>query len=190
MKTSAESMTWYERSNQVWKDEGFNIRFDFNDQEAVDYKTAVNCLKRFWRKEFKRTMPYKVKQVSGNRRTWVRNNVLSINPSHGWPNIVHDFGHWMGYQKFPNERPHCVNHSLLEWRFTNFVISRGYIRKSREAIANPVVKEKTDVVKTRYLRMLKRKEAWDKKLKLAETYATKLQKQIRSYEKTHGDRLK
>jgi hypothetical protein len=190
MITSKEAMEWYERTNTLWTDNGFNIRFSFHNQETVDYKTAVNCVKRFWRKEFKRKLPYTIKKGSGNRRTWVRRGKLTINPEHGWSNIVHDFGHWMGHRKFPNQRPHCVDHSLLEWRFTKFVFDNGYVEKSREAIANPKVKEKPDVVKVRYERMLKRKDAWEKKLKLAETYTKKLDKQIRAYEKTHGGRLK
>ena len=190
MKTSAESMEWYNRSNQLWKDNGFNIRFGYLNNEKVDFKTAVNCIKRFWRKEMKRKLPYDIREGSGNRNTWVYNFTLTINTESGWSNIVHDFGHYIGNLKLHNQRPHCVDHALLEWRFTKFVFDQGYIQKSREAIANPKVKAKPDVVKVRYLRMLKRKDAWNKKLKLAETYAKKLDKQISSYEKTHGERLK
>ena len=58
MKTSAESMEWYHRSNQLWKDSGIGLSVDARHNETVDFKTAKNCIKRFWRKEMGRPFIY------------------------------------------------------------------------------------------------------------------------------------
>jgi|TARA_R110000803_G_scaffold180987_1_gene243366 hypothetical protein len=140
MKTSKESINWYNKSNGLWESNGFPIRFSSSSiNETVDFETAKKVVKRFWKKEMncKRIdlFPYDIKEGSGNRFTWVHYNrkkkgsrqILTINTESGWPNIIHDFGHWIGYYK--RHRPHCVDHALIEWRFTNFFFDGKYNEK-------------------------------------------------------------
>lgn len=198
MKTSKEAIEWYNKSNAIWESNGFPIRFSSNQKnEKVDFNTAKKVIRGFWRKEMKRKLPYDIREGSGNRNTWVHYNrkrkgsrqTLTINTESGWPNIIHDFGHWMGYRK-DLSRPHCVEHALMEWRFTNYVFDGDYVEQSRKAIIEPAKKKlMKDLVQARYEAMLKREELWATKLKRATNGHAKVLKELKKYERIHGERL-
>ena len=192
MKVSKEATLWYEKVNTVWKENGFPIRFSRNyKNENVDYAIAVKVLKGFWKKEMKTKFPYVVREGSGNRYTWVtKNTTLTINTQSGWANIIHLFGHWIGYQKkFP--RPHCVEHALLEWRFTNYIFDGDYVEKSRKALSIAPIKRNAnkDKVQMRYEAMLVREKRWSSKLTKAKNGHAKVLKEIKRYRSIHKDRL-
>lgn len=193
MKTSKEAIGWYNKSNALWESKGFPIRFSSNQKnEMVDFNTAKKVIRGFWRKEMQRKLPYNIREGSGNRNTWVyynRGEILTINTESGWPNIIHDFSHWMGYRKNLS-RPHCVEHAIMEWRFTKYVLDNEYIEKSRKAILEASKKKLIkDVVQVRYEAMLKREELWGVKLRRATNGHAKVLKELKEYERTHGERL-
>ena len=198
MKTSIEAIGWYNKSNALWESKGLPIRFSSNHKnEKVDFNTAKIVIRGFWKSEMKSKLPYDIREGSGNRSTWVhydRKNkgtrrVLTINTESGWPNIIHDFGHWMGYRKNLS-RPHCVEHAIMEWRFTKYVFNNDYIKKSRKAILESAKKTlKKDIVQMRYEAMLKREELWGVKLRRATNGHAKVLKELKEYERTHGERL-
>lgn len=198
MKTSKEAIEWYNKSNSVWKEKNLPIRFSSNDKnEKVDFNTAKIVIRGFWKKEMKSKLPYDIREGSGNRSTWVHFNrksvgtrrILTINTESGWPNIIHDFGHWMGYRKNLS-RPHCVEHAIMEWRFTKYLLDNNYIERSRKAILKPdkhkLIK---NIVQVRYEAMLKREKLWGAKLKRAINGHAKVLKELKKYERTYGERL-
>jgi hypothetical protein len=191
MKVSKEATYWYEKVNTVWEENGFPIRFSSNNKnEEVDFKTAVKAIKGFWKKEMKTKFPYDVRESSGNRYTWVRYGDLVINTESGWANIIHLFGHWIGHQKkFP--RPHCIEHALLEWRFTNYIFDGDYVEKSRKALSiAPLINDaKKDKVQMRYEAMLVREKRWSSKLTKAKNGHEKVLKEIKRYQSRHKGRL-
>lgn len=186
MITSQESLTWYHKADALWEEASITSSFHSREYEKICIRVASKAVKAMWRKEMGRKFPYKIKEGSGNRYTWVRGSVLTINTSRGWANIVHDFGHWLGYRKNFN-RPHCADHAIMEYRLVKFVLDKGYIAESRESLT--AVKKPRDLVVERYQRMLKRETEWAKKAKAAETYLTRVQREIRKYERVHGERL-
>lgn len=198
MKTSKEAIEWYNKSNSVWKEKGFPIRFSSNNKnEKVDFNIAKKVIRGFWKKEMKTKLPYDIREGSGNRFTWVHVNrknvgtrqILTINIESGWPNIIHDFGHWMGYRK-NFLRPHCVEHAIMEWRFTKYVIDGDYIKKSRKAILEPAKNKLVqDIVQVRYEAMLKKEKLWAVKLKRVSNGHAKVLKELKQYERIHGERL-
>lgn len=135
MKVSKESSGWYKRSNTIWQDNGFSIRFESRQHEKVDFNTAKKLVKSFWKLEMGKKIPYDIREGSGNRHNWVSwgNNMLTINTESGWANIVHDLSHLLGYVKKLN-RPHCAEHAILEYRFTKYVFDGNYIEKSKKRL--------------------------------------------------------
>jgi len=187
MRTSQEALANYEKVNALWRENKCSIRFE-RSKESADFTTAKNLLKALWKKEVGTKFPYKtIKQVSGNRNTWVRRGVVSINCDKGWGDIVHLWSHWLDYKLNPNNRPHSAEHSLIELRCTKHFFEKGYLEKSRCANEQPKVKKRINKVAQRYERMLKRQKAWSKKLKLANTNLAKVNKEILKYEKTHSE---
>ena len=83
MQVSKESMSWYEKTNDLLTANNIAVRFaEFAHEEPViDFKIAQQILKRCWKKYagFKLGSHVKIKQTSGNRYTWIRHGEISIN---------------------------------------------------------------------------------------------------------------
>jgi len=187
MRTSQEALANYEKVNAIWRENKCSIRFE-PSRESVDFDTAKNLLRALWRKEVGSKFPYKtIKQVSGNRYTWVRRGVVTINCDKGWGDIIHTWSHWLDHRVNPKTRPHSAEHSLIELRCTKYFFEKGFLEKSRNAIEQPKVKKRINKVAQRYERMLKRQKAWNRKLKLAQTNLEKVNKEIRVYERVHSE---
>ena len=187
MRTSQEALANYSKVNDLWRSNQLSIRFE-RSKESVDFNTAKNLIRALWKKEIGVIkFPYKnIKQVTGNRDTWVRRGVVSINCDKGWGDIIHSWSHWLDYRINPNTRPHSAEHSLIELRCTKYFFDKGFLEKSRTANEQPKVKKRINKVAQRYERMLKRQKAWSKKLKLANTNLAKVNKEILKYEKAHS----
>ena len=155
---------------------------------------AITGAKRLYRHIMGRPFHGDVKITSGNRYTWVRGNVMSVNPdkphghvSGGWPSIIHLLAHWCHHRKNPNARPHDNRELTIERHMTEYAIANGFHLgklKSKTKEKAPV-----DVVQERYLTMLKRKRAWQTKVKRANNALKKVDREIRQYESRHGKRL-
>lgn len=194
MKTSKESMGWYNKTNKAWADlrhaEGLDER-GFTKPLPCDFKTAKKYCRKIWREQLGRRLPYEIKETHGNRYTWVRRGTLYINVDRGWDGtdgINHLFSHWIGHRK-GFSRPHCAEHACLEWRGMN-MIKDLFIEQSRQALATPVKPKPTvDIIKKRYDRLLARQKSWAKKAKASEKNLKKINSEIKIYEKRHGERL-
>jgi|11_taG_2_1085331.scaffolds.fasta_scaffold00253_35 hypothetical protein len=161
MKVSQEAKNVYERTNKIWKDNGFTIRFG-EPNEPADFKTAVQCIKAFWLKEFNQEFPYKIENATYDyaigltrrkrKSSWIvedlsthgrRDNKSKVKgyytyklaPHTGWANIIHETGHLAGLKL---GHRHNAEHACIELRFTKFFFSKKYIEKSRKRLeANP-----------------------------------------------------
>jgi hypothetical protein len=205
---SVESISWYNKINNLWLDYGFPIRFASRNEiaEKVDY----NIAKHVWRQAFKKEFPkFKgklifEKELTGNRWTTYEKDFFEdikvwINTEKGWSDLVHDLGHCIHYYKyrcFTGEKAHNANHATIEWRITKMVFENGYIDKSRKAIeeANAKSNLKKNRVHTNYTKLLKREENLEKRRKQYETnlksISTKqknVQKKLKTYRKKYSD---
>lgn len=162
MKVSQEAKNVYERTNKIWEDNGFTIRFG-EPNEPADFKTAVQCIKAFWLKEFNQEFPYKIENATYDyaigltkrkrKSSWIvselaalggkRDNKSKIKGYYkfklatdtGWANIIHETGHLAGLKL---GHRHNAEHACIELRFTKFFFSKNYIEKSRKRLeANP-----------------------------------------------------
>lgn len=150
MRISQEAKGVYERTNKIWTDNGFTIRFG-EPSEPADFKTAVQCIKQFWLKEFNQEFPYEIINDTYIYRkgkfSWIvsdynrgkRDNkskldgyyIYRLSPDTGWANIIHDAGHLAGAKL---GHGHNAEHACIELRFTKFFFSKNYIEKSRKRI--------------------------------------------------------
>lgn len=187
MRTSQEALANYEKVNALWRENRCSLRYrDYKG--AVDFNIAKNLLRSLWRKEVGTKFPYrKIKQVTGNRNTWVWKGIVAINCEKGWADIVHLWSHWLDCRINPDNRPHSAEHSLIELRCTKYFFEKDIFEKSRLAIKQPKEKKRLNKVAQRYERMLKRQKAWNRKLKLAQTNLDKVNKEVRLYERVHSE---
>lgn len=127
MKTSKEALNNYEKVNTIWKENNFSIRWQ--GKEKVDFNLAKKLIKGLWKQEVGTKFPYKhLKEVTGNRHTWVRKNVVSINCSRGWADIVHLWSHWIDRKINPKLRPHSAEHSVIELRCTKYFFEKDFLK--------------------------------------------------------------
>ena len=188
MKTSAESMTWYNKTNSTWRDIGNDHREQHGGPLPCDFNTAKRYVRKMWRDSMGYRLPYDIKQTSGNRYTWVRRKVLYINCDQGWREINHLFSHWIGYRK-NFSRPHCAEHACLEWRGMNLIRDKFLAIAIVEHNKPPQVVKQKDIVLERYNRMLAREKKWIANSKRAATHLAKVKKQIKAYEQRHRERI-
>lgn len=168
----------YEHVNAAWP-AGTN---DGRDLKPTPQE-AVSAAKRLYRFAMKRPFKGKVKLTSGNRYTWIRSGVLSVNPdwrNGGWHELVHLMSHYCASRLYPNAKGHGTQHHFLEKEMIEYVVKSGWLdgKLKRETKA----KEKPDPVALRAERVLKRIEAWERKRRRAETALRKLKRQQRYYE--------
>lgn len=185
MKTSAESMEWYSKSNQIWKDAGLRGVRDWETVELIDFKVAESMVSKFWKKEMGSRIPYDFRQGSGNRNNWInRKGELTINTTTGWSSLVHDVGHLIGYKKNLN-RPHCAEHAIMEWRFTKFCVDGGYLEKSNEELAAP--KTVVNVIAKNYKKLLVRQINLQYKSKQYASNLARAKKALKKVESSISD---
>lgn len=153
---------------------------------------AVRGARRLMRVALGRKWSGQIKATTGNRNTWVRRGVLYVNPNErprgGWPEIVHGIAHFAHMRRYPNDRPHSDRQAYIERDLVDYVLAHGFLTGALKSKAKP--KPPRDLVAERYARMVKRLAKWEAKLLRAENAVVKLQRQIRTYERRHGDRVK
>jgi hypothetical protein len=185
MKTSAESMYWYNKVDKTWKSIGVNPCVW--ESTPADYKIACKTIKALWKKEMGTKFPFNLKEVTGNKYSWCTDRkTYKVNSGKGWAEIIHGLGHYMGRMK-NLKRPHCAQHAAMEYRLTKYVAENNLVELSNQEIAKPKVKLRVNKVAQRYASMLKRKEKWAKTLKQAERNLAKVEKEITKYERVHSE---
>lgn len=165
---------WYERTNAAWPAK----------VPALTGPEAVRALRKLYRFGTGRTLAAEVRIGSGNRHTWPRRGVWTVNPSKGWFDLVHGVSHWVHLQTHPGERPHSKAHARLEARMIREVVRRGWLEgklrdpEPKPRPAGPSVQE------LRYRRTLEAIERWRAKAKRAKTALAKLDRRAGYYERT------
>lgn len=115
MVTRAE---WYQRVNDAWP----------KPTPALTFPEAERAARRLLR--FLKLPRFKIEETSGNRYTWVRHSVLSINVERGWHHFIHGlshYSHWWHHRSDADYRPHGGQHARLELRCIKEVVKRGWL---------------------------------------------------------------
>lgn len=143
---------------------------------------AITAAKRLYRFAFKKPFKGKIMLTSGNRYTYIRNNVLHVNPdSHGdgWHELVHSMSHYASARLYPNAAGHGTQHAFLEKEMINLVVSSGWLDGKLRRARKPKP-AKADSIHNQILLSLKK---WRSKAKRAETAIKKLERRRKYYEK-------
>jgi hypothetical protein len=101
-------------------------------------EASVEAALRLYRKAMGRSFTGKVKLTSGNRRTWVRNGVMSVNPdehiwtgSRGLREIIHSISHLAHMRLHPLDAPHSRRQAQLEGRLVTYAIKSGWMEPGK-----------------------------------------------------------
>lgn len=139
---------------------------------------AESYCRAMYKKATGRKFPYKIRIGSGNRRTWVRSGVLTVNPDQGWHDINHDFTHWI--ERRTTGDAHSDNHLQLE-REGAILIRRRFLTDGKpEEKPKPTTR---DLQEKRAASVERRILSWERKAKRAANALSKLRKQKRYYDK-------
>lgn len=156
---------WYERVNAEWPAQ----------VPQLTAEEAIRAGRKLYRFALRRTFKGKVRVTSGNRRTWIRRGEMIVNPSHGWPALVHLLSH------YAENGPHGGAHARMELRMIRQVKRRGWLDGKLKLPEKPLVVR--DPRRERYARILARLSSWEAKLKRAQHAITKLNRSKRYYER-------
>lgn len=189
------------RKPEVW-DALVNSKFE--GQPILSAEESVAAARKLYRHAMGKPWAGPVRVVSGNRYTWVRDGVLSVNPdkrevhTRGLRSIIHDLSHYCHYRLHPKDAPHSRRQAQLEGRLAKFAIDRGWhegkpvraVRAKPEKVeAQPEPKAKPDQVKVRYDRMVARRDKWQRELDRAKRLLTKAEREVRAYQRRHKERV-
>lgn len=155
-----------------------------SDQEAI------TGAKRLYRRAMGKPFRGKVVATSGNRYTWIRSRVLSVNPNRrgawhpkaGWPDIVHLMAHYCHSRKHPNARSHAHQELDMEADLTRYAVEHGFHEGRLRSKPRPA-KAKPDPKAVKYEKAKAALKRWQTKAKRASTGIKAYQKRVRYYEK-------
>ena len=170
---------------------------------------AIAGAKRLYRHIIGRPFEGKVRIVTGNRYSWIKNLHKSDESKYemvinrmrtrsvpggwvaehnaGWPEIVHGLSHACHFVKNPSARPHDSQELRIEAGMTDYAISHGFHLGKLKTKAK--AKVPVDRVEQRYEAMLKRRVTWESKHKRAANALKKVQREINQYERRHKEKL-
>lgn len=171
---------WNRLVNSKWPD----------DLPIPTDQEAITGAKRLYRRAMGRPFRGKVVATSGNRYTWVRRGVMSVNPNRrrawrpkaGWPDIVHLLAHYCHARLHPNDRPHSHKELDLESDLTRYALAQGFHLgrlRSKPRPAKPTPDRKTAGLQAAQAGL----KRWETKAKRADTAIKKYRRKVRYYEK-------
>jgi len=135
---------------------------------------AIRGFKRLYRAATGRKFTGRVKATSGNRVTWCRSGVWSVNPNRkrslytGWPEIIHMLSHWV-------ERYHDHAQLRLERDLTDYALKHGFHEGAMAPKPKPE-KSETDLIKIEVAKVDRRISAAEDRLKKAKAAIKRNQK--------------
>lgn len=139
---------------------------------------AIRAARRLYRKWMGRAYTGKWKTTSGNRHTWERYGVFSVNTD-SWDRVVHGLSHWVHRRLHPGEEPHHHTHAVIESEMREYMAAEGWL----EGRLRPAEKPPVDPAAVRYARACAAIERWERKRKRAETALRKLRRRKAYYER-------
>jgi len=142
---------------------------------------AINFVRALWKQEVGSKFRWKVRIGTGNRRTWLRSGVFTVNPEQGWHAINHDMSHFIEWRKTGGS--HTNQHVRLEGAGARLIVRRflrdePYVDKKRE---RDHVADRAACVDNGITR-------WESKLKRATNALRKLKKKKCYYDKVLTER--
>ena len=168
--------------NTKWKGVSPEMRIPQSGEEAI------RGFKRLYRAATGRKFTGRVKATSGNRVTWCRRGVWSVNPNRqrstytGWPEIIHMLSHWV-------EHYHDHAQLRLERDLTDYALKHGFHEGAMAPKPKPE-KSETDLIKIEVAKVDRRISAAEDRLKKAKAaikrnqkLLTKVRRQKRALEK-------
>jgi len=179
-------------------------------QPILSPEESLVAARKLYRHAFGKAFPGEVKLTTGNRYTWVRRGVLSVNPdkreghTRGLRSIIHDLSHFAHSRLNPRDAPHSIRQARLEAKLAKFALERGWHEgglakpkpepiQSSDKIGQlpepPPAKAKPDRVAERYRKMVARRDRWKAAAERATRLLAKAEAEVRTYERRHRDRL-
>lgn len=191
MKTPSTVRRGTKRDRAVW-DQLVNQRFG-TEQPILSPEESVRAAKRLYRFAMGKPFPGKIELVSGNRYTWVRYGVMSVNPDRresacrGLRALIHNLSHYCHARLHPKDAPHSIRQARLEGRMAGYAVKYGFLDGKLKSKAKP--KEKVDVVQSRYEAIVRRRRKWERTITKATKLRAKAAREQREYKRRHGARL-
>lgn len=148
---------------------------------------AVSAGRRLYRLAMGKSFRGTIKVTSGNRHTWIRRGVMSVNPNGrhfgGWQDLVHGLSHWCHRRLHPGHKPHDGRgtHAFIERTMIEYVVNSGWLEGKLKRLEKP--KAEIDHKAIRHQRILARIDAWTAKQRRAENALKKLNRQRAYYER-------
>lgn len=139
---------------------------------------AMSFVRAMWKAETGRKFQWKIRIGTGNRRTWLRGGVFTVNPNQGWHDVNHDMGHFI--ERRMGGGAHTDSQLRRERNGAHLIVRKFLETKP------PPEKKKSDMVTVRAARVTAGIRRWEAKLRRASTALKKLKKQQRYYEKAQG----
>lgn len=182
------------RDRELW-DRLVNDRFG-KERPVLSPEESIKAARKLYRHAMHKTWTGPVELTSGNRSTTVYRGVLRVNPNWvhgngGLREIIHTLSHHCHRRLHPNDAPHSARQARLEGAMARFAVEHGFL-DGKLATKTKVEKPepaKTDPIKQRYARMVNRLSKWKAEMERAERLHAKAAKEVRAYERRHGDRL-
>lgn len=180
------------RDPGLW-DRLVNERFG-SEQPILSGQESIAAAKKLYRHATGKSFTGKIRLTSGNRYTWVRRGVMSVNPdkveaqARGLRALIHDISHYCHRMKNPRDSAHSPRQARLEGRLVEFALSRGFVDGALKK-EQPPPKAKPDVVQQRYARMVNRRDKYAKELERVKRLLAKATREVREYERRHDERL-
>ena len=138
---------------------------------------AVNYVRAFWKAETGRKFRWKIRIGTGNRRTWLRSGVFTVNPKQGWRYLNHDMSHFI--ERRVTGEAHTDSHLRRERNGAQLIVRRFL----RDEPYEPKPKKERDLPAERAARVENRIKKWEAKAKRAQTALKKLRQKKRYYDR-------
>lgn len=184
--------TWSKLVDEKWGGEA----------PVLSPEASVKAAKRLYRKAMGQPWRGGTRITSGNRRTWVRNGVLVVNPNQqefnghgGLREIIHMMSHLCHRRLHPRDAPHSRRQAVLEGKLVTYAINSGWLKpgalepRPKQVAQESSAPVKPDKVQQRYARMCRNEAKWASNLEQAQRLHKKWSKEKRDYEARHGERL-
>lgn len=157
--------------HKAW--EGVSVEQVFNVWE----NHAANYCRAMYKKATGRKLKVKIRFGTGNRYTWIRRGVLTINPSSGWKEINHDFTHCI--ERRTTGDAHSDTHLELERHGAELIRKRFLTEGKPPEKVKPTTRE---LQQKRAASVERRITLWEAKLRRSQNALVKLRKQKRYYD--------
>lgn len=191
---NAQSRT--RRDPGLW-DKMVNDRFG-GEQPVLSGEESIAAAKKLYRHAMGKSWRGKWALTSGRRHTWPRYGTFYVNPNRdrwgdsGLRDIIHAISHYAHRQLHPYDKPHSIRQARLEGKLAKFAVDRNCWQDGKlkpKPAPEPVAKVKPDKVQARYQRLVNRRNKYAKEMERIKRLLPKAEREVRAYERRHGERL-